>query len=121
MADWLEQGRILFNGGQYYEAHEIWEDLWRLTSGTLKVSYQGLIQAAVGMHHLSNLNEAGAAGQLHKAIRNLEAGGMDVADLDIAGLVEQLHGILLDMHTGVAMNPMLGRRTTEGDGKLTRG
>jgi uncharacterized protein len=110
MADWLEEGRLLFNRGQYYEAHEVWEDLWRLTNGPLKVSYQGLIQAAVGMHHLSNLNETGAAAQLQKSIRNLEAGGTDVADLDIPGLVEQLHGILLEMHTGVAMSPILSRR-----------
>jgi uncharacterized protein len=109
MADWLEQGILLFNSGKYYEAHEVWEDLWRLTSGPLKVCYQGLIQAAVGMHHLSNLNETGAASQLHKSIRNLEAGAAEAGDLDIAGLVQQLHGILLEMHTGVAMSPFIAR------------
>ena len=110
MADLLERGILLFNSGKYYEAHEVWEDLWRLTKGPLKVSYQGLIQAAVGMYHLSNLNETGAAGQFHKSIRNLEAGAAQVSDLDIAGLVEQLHGILMEMHSGVALSPFISRQ-----------
>jgi len=110
MADWLQDGILLFNSGRYYEAHEVWEDLWRQTTGPSKVCYQGLIQAAVGMYHLSNLNENGAASQLQKSIRNLEAGGSAVADLDIPGLIQQLHGILLEMHSGVAMSPFVARR-----------
>jgi predicted metal-dependent hydrolase len=109
MADLLETGIILFNSGKFYEAHEVWEDLWRETEAPLKICYQGLIQAAVGMYHLSNLNEAGAASQLQKSIRNLEAGAAEAPDLDIAGLVQQLHGILLEMHTGVAMSPRIAR------------
>jgi predicted metal-dependent hydrolase len=110
MADLLETGIILFNSGKFYEAHEVWEDLWRETEAPLKTCYQGLIQAAVGMYHLSNLNEVGAASQLQKSIRNLEAGGAAAPGLDIAGLVQQLHGILLEMHTGVALSPRIARR-----------
>jgi len=109
MADLLEAGILLFNSGKFYEAHEVWEDLWRLTHGDLKVCYQGLIQAAVGMHHLTHLNELGAAGQLQKSIRNLEAGSAAAPGLDIEGLVQQLHAILLEMHTGVAMSPRIAR------------
>jgi uncharacterized protein len=110
MADLLEEGIILFNSGKYYEAHEIWEDLWRLTGGPLKTCYQGLIQAAVGLHHLSNLNEIGAASQLQKSIRNLEAGAAAAGELDIEAFVQQLHGILLEMHTGVSLSPQISRR-----------
>jgi predicted metal-dependent hydrolase len=88
----------------------LWEDLWRETEAPLKTCYQGLIQAAVGLYHLSNLNEVGAASQLQKSIRNLEAGGPAAPDLDVAGLVQQLHGILLEMHTGVALSPRIARR-----------
>lgn len=109
MPDLLEQGIILFNSGKYYEAHEVWEDLWRLTTGPLKTCYQGLIQATVGMYHLSNLNETGAASQLQKSIRNLETGAAAARDLDIEGFVQQLHGILLEMHTGVALSPRISR------------
>jgi len=109
MPDLLEEGILLFNSGKYYEAHEVWEDLWRLTEPPLKTCYQGLIQSAVGMYHLSNLNESGAASQLQKSIRNLESGTSAAPDLDIEGLVQQLHGILLEMRTGVALSPRILR------------
>jgi predicted metal-dependent hydrolase len=109
MADLLETGILLFNSGKFYEAHEVWEDLWRETAGPLKVCYQGLIQAAVGMYHLTNLNETGAASQLQKSIRNLETGASAAPALDIGDLVQQLHGILIDMHTGVALSPRITR------------
>jgi predicted metal-dependent hydrolase len=110
VADLLEDGIILFNSGQYYEAHEIWEDLWRLTpAGPLKTCYQGLIQAAVGMYHLCNLNEAGAGSQLQKSIRNLEAGSVARSGLDVENLVQQLHGILIDMPSGVTGSPRVSR------------
>ena len=45
MRDLLEEGLLLFNEGKFYDAHEVWEDLWRATSDpVLKTCYQGLIQ-----------------------------------------------------------------------------
>ncbi len=110
MRDLLAEGILLFNSGKFYEAHEVWEDLWRVSAGLSKTCYQGLIQAAVGMHHLYNLNEAGAASQFQKSIRNLEAGVEAAGDLDIEGLVQQLQGILMEMHTGVALCPRIGKK-----------
>ena len=98
MADLLEQGLILFNKGQFYEAHEIWEDLWRETDrGALRTCFQGLIQAAVGMHHLGRGNTIGARSQLGKSIRNLESGSGEMTGLDIQTLIQQLSQLLDDM------------------------
>lgn len=95
VADLLERGFDLFNGGEFFEAHEVWEDLWRLTTEPLqRASLQGLIQAAVGLHHLSHGNTTGARSQLQKSIRNLEAGGSTIADLDIPKLVRELSEIV---------------------------
>ena len=44
--DWLvrlEPGRVAFNRGEYFEAHELWEDVWRVTTGAERVWIQGLI------------------------------------------------------------------------------
>jgi len=42
-----------FNQGEYFEAHEIWEELWKETPfGELRRFYQGLIQVAAGYHKL---------------------------------------------------------------------
>jgi predicted metal-dependent hydrolase len=69
----FEEGIKFFNAGRYFEAHEVWEDLWRQTQGPLRLFYQGLIQAAVGLHHLNQGNWNGAQGQLRKSLSKLEA------------------------------------------------
>ena len=95
VTDLLQRGFSLFNEQKYFEAHEVWEDLWRVTSDLhQRTSCQGLIQAAVGLHHLSRGNRVGARSQLQKSIRNLEAGGSRVADLDIEKLVRELSEML---------------------------
>jgi predicted metal-dependent hydrolase len=71
MADLLEVGINFFNAGRYFEAHEAWEDLWRETGGPLRLFYQGLVQAAVGMHHLSKGNVNGACAQIGKSLDKL--------------------------------------------------
>lgn len=54
------QGVAYFNECEYFEAHEVWEDLWGEEEGSDKKFYQGLIQAAVALHHFGNGNIRGA-------------------------------------------------------------
>src|SRR5580658_503791 len=54
-------GIVLFNRQDFFEAHEVWEDLWMDTASPEKRFYQGLIQAAVGLCHFANGNLRGAA------------------------------------------------------------
>jgi predicted metal-dependent hydrolase len=60
-------GIVLFNRGDYFEAHEVWEDLWMDTAGPDKRFYQGLIQAAVGLCHFCNGNVRGAVKLYHSS------------------------------------------------------
>jgi predicted metal-dependent hydrolase len=53
-------GIVLFNDGDFFEAHEVWESLWMETAGDDKRFYQGLIQAAVSLCHFCNGNLRGA-------------------------------------------------------------
>ena len=48
----LINGIALFNQKEFFEAHEVIEELWRETDGELKNFYRGLIQAAAALHHL---------------------------------------------------------------------
>ncbi|OGX13895.1 MAG: hypothetical protein A3I71_05215 [Omnitrophica WOR_2 bacterium RIFCSPLOWO2_02_FULL_63_16] len=56
----LREGVDRFNARQFFECHEILEQLWLQTAGRSKHFYQGLIQAAVAFHHWSKGNPAGA-------------------------------------------------------------
>src|SRR5262245_36920948 len=72
MSDPLQAGINYFNEGRYFEAHEVWEDMWRSARGPLRLFYQGLVQAAVGLHHLNHGNLNGATAQLKKSLSKLE-------------------------------------------------
>src|SRR4029078_5456439 len=49
-----------FNKCDFFEAHEVWEELWADTQGQARKFYQGLIQVAVCLHHFGNGNTRGA-------------------------------------------------------------
>ena len=53
-------GIELFNRGEFFEAHEVWEDLWHECASADRRFYQALIQAAVAAHHWGRGNAAGA-------------------------------------------------------------
>lgn len=72
MDDRFLKGIEEFNRHFFFEAHDIWEDLWMDTTGNHRLFYQGLIQTAVGFYHLSNRNFRGACSQFTKARTKLE-------------------------------------------------
>jgi predicted metal-dependent hydrolase len=61
-------GIVLFNRGDFFEAHEVWESIWMETYGPERKFYQALIQAAVGLLHFCNGNVRGAA-KLYRSSR----------------------------------------------------
>jgi predicted metal-dependent hydrolase len=54
------EGIRLFNECEFFEAHETWEELWTEYRGPARKFFQGLIQAAVALHHFGNGNVRGA-------------------------------------------------------------
>jgi predicted metal-dependent hydrolase len=54
------QGIAYFNDCEFFEAHEVWEELWAEYRGDSRKFYQGLIQTAVALHHFGNGNIRGA-------------------------------------------------------------
>lgn len=59
---------MAFNGGLYFEAHELWEEVWLALLGPERTFAQGLIQVAAGMHHLARHRRGPAAGLLQKGL-----------------------------------------------------
>ena len=60
-----------FNAGNFFEAHEIWEDLWNDLVGESKQLCQGLIQIAAGYHKAAIGVPAGARKLLDRGLRAL--------------------------------------------------
>ena len=49
----LRRGADLFDAGEFWEAHEQWEEIWQRERRPIRSFYQGLIQIAAGYHHWS--------------------------------------------------------------------
>src|SRR3954452_19734646 len=54
-------GITLFNEHEFFDAHEVWEDIWHMAFGTKFESYQGMIQCAVALEHYRRSNPRGVA------------------------------------------------------------
>ena len=65
-------GIVLFNRREFFEAHEVLEDLWNECPDRDRRYYQGLLQAAVGLYHFGNGNLRGAIKLFHSGKKYME-------------------------------------------------
>jgi predicted metal-dependent hydrolase len=69
----LRRGGALFDDGMYWEAHEVWEEVWRMRAGRPDRDFlKGIIQGAAGMWHATQGNYKGASSVLSRAADYLE-------------------------------------------------
>jgi predicted metal-dependent hydrolase len=86
-----------FNARYFFEAHDTWEELWRETTGSGRLFYQGLIQTSVGCYHLINENYKGACSQFGKALAKLENYLPVYHGIDTQRFVDGLRACLLEV------------------------
>jgi uncharacterized protein len=79
-----------FNAREFYDAHEVWEDVWRESHGLEKRFLQGLIQAAVALHHHSTGNVVGACSLMERARKNLAGCPENFGEIRLGQLLEDL-------------------------------
>lgn len=65
-------GIELFNRGEYFDAHEVWEELWQDCPAYDRRFYQALIQSAVAVYHFERGNNAGTARLARSGKRYME-------------------------------------------------
>jgi predicted metal-dependent hydrolase len=82
----FRHGIALFNRGQFFDAHEVLEDVWRPSRGRRRPFLQALIQVAVGLHHHSRGNLLGARSLLARAGNTLAPYPSVYAGLKVAPL-----------------------------------
>ena len=97
----FKRGIHLFNEEEFFECHEVIEDLWLATSDEYKNLYKGVIQAAVALYHLGRGNMKGARklyGTSNKYLRKYlpSALGLNVEKLlaDMKICFEQDNGLI---------------------------
>jgi hypothetical protein len=83
-------GIQFFNARDFFEAHEVWEDLWAESHGDQRRFYQGLIQAAVGLFHFSGGNLRGALKLFHSSRDYMRPCGSLFLGLDVVEFWRQM-------------------------------
>jgi uncharacterized protein len=85
----FQRGISLFNAGEFFEAHEVWEEIWLAEAEPEKTFLQGLIQIAAAFHHYCRENTDGTETLLAAGIVKLsrfprEHRGLAIEDLRLS-------------------------------------
>jgi hypothetical protein len=98
----LRQGAELFNRGEYFECHELFEQAWLGARDEKKKFLQGLIQVAVGLHHLRQNNTIGASRLLREGAAKLHEFSGSQEWIETRELLAAVEPILNMLTAGVA-------------------
>ena len=88
-AQYLE-GLRLFNAEDFFESHEVLEELWTDTHDEYRKFYQGLIQAAVALLHFGNGNLGGAKKVDLTSRKYLESYCPEFGGLNVSRFLEEM-------------------------------
>ena len=95
------RGVQLFNGGEFWEAHEAWEAEWTPDRrGPDSGFYKGLIQVAAGCLHYTRRNRRGAVNKWTSGADYLRPYLPAHLGVRLDGLVRTVDGFLREMASG---------------------
>jgi predicted metal-dependent hydrolase len=89
-SDLYQKGIEHFNAHEFFECHEVLEELWLQNPGKDKLFYQGIIQMAVAFYHYENANYQGALKLLQGSINKLTSYLPEHRGIDVQRLIAQL-------------------------------
>ena len=83
----IAAGLALVREGRGFDAHELFEELWRAADPPERDLYQGLVHVAVATYQDGRGNEVGRTRQLEKALRRLAPYAPAYAGVDVEALL----------------------------------
>ena len=124
--DSREKGRLFrkgldaFNSAHFFDAHELWEEVWLETSNPEKMFLQGLIQVAAAFHHYSKANCRGCRNLLQAGLTKLDQFPQAHFGLAVEPLRASVRLWLAVLETGENLkDPEIPRIKSHGSGRKT--
>lgn len=106
------EGVRLFNEREFFACHDELEEVWSETLGDDRQFYQGLIHAAVALHHFEEGNLGGARKMSASTRRYLQPYAPAHAGIDLATFLDQFEACFSDLRSadgayphGVSLDP----------------
>jgi predicted metal-dependent hydrolase len=96
----FDRGIELFNRGEFYECHEVLEELWTPARQPERWFLQSLIHFAVGLYHHRRGNRIGASRQMNKGLKKVQGYLPDWGGVRTARLERQVRRCLAINDTG---------------------
>ena len=93
MSELFQKGLDEYDKGDYFEAHEAWEDLWSDYNFPDRKFVQGLIQLSVSFVHLGNGNLTGAKNLLKKCQQKFEDYNGMHRDINLSDLKSSIEAV----------------------------
>lgn len=107
----IAEGIRLFNESEFFECHDVFEDFWSEQNVPEKSFFQGMIHAAVCLHHFEEENLTGARKMFGSFLRYVSPFAPRFSGIDVQRLMDDMescfaellavssgypHGIVLD-------------------------
>ncbi len=86
----IRKGIEQFNQQEFFECHETLEHFWRTQIGPERELTQGIIQIAVGYHHLLRGNYTGAAKLFQRGLRRIASFRPRYFNIDLEDLTKNV-------------------------------
>ena len=88
-----QDGLNFFKSGNFFDAHESWEELWSDFYLEDRKFVQGLIQLSVSFVHLENGNMNGAKSLLNKSKEKFNLFTGTHREIDLSNLINQIDSV----------------------------
>src|SRR5260370_8324246 len=112
--DWSEgalaEGLRLYEAGQFFTAHEVWESVWLGAPEPEKTFLQGLIQVTAAFHHLQRDNRLGTVSLFQSALRRLDLYPASFLDISVAVLCGDIRERLRMLEAGEPASQLISPR-----------
>src|SRR5437773_6128699 len=87
-------GITLFNEHEFFDAHEVWEDIWHMAFGIKFEFYQGMIQCAVALEHYRRSNPRGVVSLFESYNRHFKDVPKIFMGLDVKSFLARMRNVL---------------------------
>ena len=99
----MAAGAACYQRGDWFEAHERWETVWRKSRGDDRRVIQALIQVAAALLHLEAERPRPATTLLRKALAKLEGAPAELDGVDVAAVTRRAREALAAVAGGSAL------------------
>ncbi|GMY35123.1 hypothetical protein FCV25MIE_30365 [Fagus crenata] len=98
----FDEAVTLFNDREYYKCHDYLEALWNKAQEPTRTLIHGILQCAVGFHHLFNQNHRGAMMELGEGVcklrkMNFESGPFHQFEQEISAVLDFIYQTQIEL------------------------